>query len=189
MQTVSGGRRKAEECNRMAICQKRPRMAAASGTQGGDGRKYAILAALRQDSMTGIRPFRRHPDRRKPAPCGRHPPARQPSRLTGDNPSLAFRAPPRPVWKRKTARSPFFPASHTQENRFAARNFRLCGKKEISFSKEIPFLPHKKTGRGGEMLVYCISPPRFPPIFNISRPDGPVPRIGRYSKFLLTLSF
>ena len=160
MQTVSGERRKAEECNRMAICQKRPRMAAASGTQGGDGRKYAILAALRRDSMTGIRPFRRHPDRRKPAPCGRHPPARQPSRLMADNPSLAFCAPPHPVWKRKTARSPLFP-------RFPHAGKPLCGKKFPSLLKETNFFQQRNstfaaqksgTGRRNARILHFSAP-------------------------------
>ena len=160
MQTVSGWRRKAEECNRMAFCQKRPRMAAASGTQGGGGRKYAILAALRRDSMTGIRPFRRHPDRRKPAPCGRHHHVRQPFRLTGDNPSLAFRAPPRPVWKRKTARSPLFP-------RFPHAGKPLCGKKFPSLRQERNFFQQRNsifaaqkngTGRRNARILHFSAP-------------------------------
>ena len=160
MQTVSGWRREAEECNRMAFCQKRPRMADVSGTQGGGGRKYAILAALRRDNMTGIRPFRRHPDRRKPAPCGRRPPACQPFRLTGDNPSLAFRAPPRPVWKRKTARSPLFP-------RFPRAGKPLCGKKIPSLRQERNFFQQRNsifaaqkngTGRRNARILHFSAP-------------------------------
>ena len=37
--------------------------------------------------------------------------------------------------------APFFHAGKKPENRFAARNFRLCRKKDISFSKEIRLIP------------------------------------------------
>ena len=57
-----------------------------------------------------------------------------------------------PIRRKKLSEAPFFPAFHTPENFFAARNFRLCGKTQISFSKEIPFLPHKNGRCGGEML-------------------------------------
>ena len=66
-----------------------------------------------------------------------------------------------PNRKKKPSEAPFFPAFHTPGNFFAARKFRLCGKKEISFSKEIPFLPHENGHRGGEMLHTGSSRARF----------------------------
>ena len=56
------------------------------------------------------------------------------------------------IRSKKPSEAPFFPAFHTPGNFFAARNFRLCGKTQISFSKEIPFLPHKNARCGGEMF-------------------------------------
>ena len=68
----------------------------------------------------------------------------------------------KPPTRRKTPpEAPFFPAFHTPGNVFAARNSRLCGKKQISFSKEIPFLPHKNARRGGEMFHTGGFPARF----------------------------
>ena len=49
--------------------------------------------------------------------------------------------------------APFFPASRPVRDFFAARNSRLCGKKEISFSKEIPFCAERSGAETGEMLV------------------------------------
>ena len=57
-----------------------------------------------------------------------------------------------PNRRKKPSEAPFFPAFHTPVDFFAARNFRLCGKKEISFSKEIPFLPHKNGCKSGKMF-------------------------------------
>ena len=66
-----------------------------------------------------------------------------------------------PNRRKKPPEAPFFHAFHTPGNVFAARNFRLCGKKKISFRKEIPFLPHKNARRGGETLHTDSSRARF----------------------------
>lgn len=69
---------------------------------------------------------------------------------------------------------PFRPAG----NFFAARDFRLCGKRRISFSKEISFCAHKNAGSGTEMLptdisaAYILTIARFPG----TAPSGPASR-------------
>ena len=68
----------------------------------------------------------------------------------------------RPPNRRKNPpEAPIFPVFHTPENFFAERNLRLCGKKKNSFSKEIPFSPHKNGYCGGEMLHTSSSPALF----------------------------
>ena len=54
---------------------------------------------------------------------------------------------------KRVSEAPFFPASRPVRDFFAARNSRLCGKKEISFSKEIPFCAERSGAETGEMLV------------------------------------
>ena len=56
------------------------------------------------------------------------------------------------------------------ENFFAARNFRLCGKKKVSFSKEFAFLPHKSRLPAREMRDRSISRAFFLTIHGFLRP-------------------
>ena len=91
----------------------------------------------------------------------------------------------KPPTRRKTPpEAPFFPAFHTPGNVFAARNSRLCGKKQISFSKEIPFLPHKNARRGGEMLHTNGFPARFLTLRTLFAPNRPE-KEGRNSSGIL----
>ena len=46
----------------------------------------------------------------------------------------------------------FFPSSSTRRNCFAAKKFRLCGRRFLSLRKAILFLSRKNARRDGEML-------------------------------------
>ena len=142
--------------------QKRPRENRAGGSKGGDGRKCANLAGLRECRMKAGIPFPAtlcRPPRdavrtdAAPASAGRG------GRLAKRQSDFARGQPPNR--KKKPPEAPFFPPFHTSGNFLAARNSRLCGKKGISFSKEIPFLPHENARRGGEMRHTDSSPARF----------------------------
>ena len=154
--------------------QNRPRENRADGRKGGDGRKCANLAGPRERRVKAVarvcatlcRPWR-DAVRTDAVPAS-----------SGRGGSLAKRqagfARGRPPTRREKRPQPrFFAFFHTSVDLFAARNFRLCGKKEISFSKEIPFLPHENARRGGEMLHTNSSYARFltiRPLFPPCRP-------------------
>ena len=142
--------------------QNRPRENRADGRKGGDGRKCADLAGPRERRVKAVarvcatlcRPWR-DAVRTDAVPAS-----------SGRGGSLAKRqagfARGRPPTRREKRPQPrFFAFFHTSVDLFAARNFRLCGKKEISFSKEIPFLPHENGRYGGEMLHTDGFPVRF----------------------------
>ena len=142
--------------------QNRPRENRADGRKGGDGRKCANLAGPRERRVKAVarvcatlcRPWR-DAVRTDAVPAS-----------SGRGGSLAKRqagfARGRPPTRREKRPQPrFFAFFHTPVDFFAARNFRLCGKKEISFSKEIPFLPHENGCYGGEMLHTGSFPVRF----------------------------
>ena len=142
--------------------QNRHRENRADGRKVGGGWKFANLAGLLEGRMKAGSLFSAtlcRPPRdavrtgAAPASAGRE------GRLAKRQTDFARRRPP--TRRKKPPEAPFFPAFHTPGNFFAARNSRLCGKKEISFSKEILFLPHENGRRSGEMLHTDSSRARF----------------------------
>ena len=172
-----GGRRRIQNVI-LSKRQNRHRENRANGSKGGDGRKHANLADLRECRMKGGSLFSvtlcrppRDAVRTGAAPAsagrGRKPAKRQ---------TVFARGRP-PTRRKKPSEAPLFPASHAPGNFFAARNLRLCGKKEISFSKEIPFLPHENARRGGEMRHTDSSPARFLTLRGLFPPCLPAARM------------
>ncbi len=160
----------------LSECQNRGRENRADGGGTGRGRKRAILAAWREGRMTRISRFRFRPVAAGEDLCGQ--PAGRVSRAgdcrTKSQPDFVrMKAPNR---QERWPEASFFPAFHTSGNFFAARNLRLCGKKEISFSKEIPFLPHENARRGGEMFHTDSSRARFLTLRGLFPPCHPAAR-------------
>ena len=165
--------------------QNRPRENRADGRKGGDGRKYANLAGLRERRMkAGNRIFatlcRLTSDavRTDTAPAS----AKREKKLAKRQSGFARGKPP--IRKKNPPEAPFFLAFHTPGNVFAARNFRLCGKKEISFRKEILFLPHKNRAKSGEMFHTDSSATRFLTLRGLFPPCRPAARIRNLSENL-----
>ena len=107
------------------------------GHKYGGGRKYTILRPSGKSRMKAYPAFC------FPLPSRKARPAHGPT--AGVRPGRGNLAKRHPGFVRqntsnsgkKRPEAPFPAAFHRPENLFAARKFRLCGKKKISFSKEI----------------------------------------------------
>ena len=171
---MPGGRRKIRNVI-LSKRQNRPREKREKGRKDGGGRKYANPAGIQECRMkagkrvsaTLCRPPR-NAVRTDAAPAS----ARGGERLAKRQSDFARGK--SPTRRKKPSEAPFFPAFHTPANFFAARNSRLCGKKKISFSKEIPFSPHKNGYCGGEMLHTSSSPALFLTLRGLFSPYRPI---------------
>ena len=123
------------------------------GHKYGGGRKYAILRPSGKSRMKAYPDFCFPPAIPQSAACARPAGRVRPGRENLAKRHRGFVRQNTSNSGKKRPEAPFPAAFHRPENLFAARKFRLCGKKKISFSKEIRFLPHKNARHGGEMLV------------------------------------
>ena len=149
----------------LSECQKRGRENRADGDGTGRGRKRAILAAWREGRMIRISRFRFRPVAAGEGLCGQ--PAGRVSRAgdcrTKSQPDFVrMKAPTR---RKRRPEAPVFRAFQPPENFFAAGIFRLCGKTQISFSKEISFGACEGGRSAGEMQYMSISRAFFRPVF------------------------
>ena len=172
-----GGRRRIQNIT-LSKRQNSPRENRANEAGTGMGRKYGILANLRECRMKGGSLFSATLCRppldavrtdAAPASAGRggRPAKRQTVFACG-----------RPPTRRKNpSEASFFFDFHTPENCLAARKSRLCGKKGISLRKEIPFVPHENARRGGEMFHTDSSRTRFLTLRGLFPPCFPATRM------------
>ena len=133
----------------------------------GLGRKHAILVRCPEVRKTAVRPFSLSSCAARPSPLRQPPPLpKAPSRFRATICQPALERKPTQNRNEKRRKAALFPAVERQIFRFAARKFRLCGKKFFSFSKEIQSLPRQNTR-------FCA---KNPPVFRIPLKNPHIPR-------------